>query len=136
MSSQHLPLLALALGNDPNTIQKCFNFGVGATLSTLLLILALRSSGQHRAGRLGFALCTLTFTVSAFVAQVAYSVSQSFQSPIVVLATTFAFVAAVTWPVTILGLWAQGPFSSDWRRQLGRTVIGLAAVSALILSVA
>jgi two-component system, LytTR family, sensor kinase len=136
MSSQHLPLLALALGNDPNTIQKCFNFGVGATLSTLLLILALRSSEQHRAVRLGFAICTLTFTVSAFVAQVAYSVSQSFQSPIVVLATTFAFVAAVTWPVTILGLWAQGPFSSDWRRQLGRTVIGLAAVSALILSVA
>jgi len=136
MSSQHLPLLALALGNDPNTIQKCFNFGVGATLSTLLLILALRSSEQHRGVRLGFALCTLTFTVSAFVAQVAYSVSQSFQSPVVVLATTFAFVAAVTWPVTILGLWAQGPFSSDWRRQLGRTVIGLAAVSAVILSVA
>jgi two-component system, LytTR family, sensor kinase len=136
MSSQHLPLLALALGNDPNTIQKCFNFGVGATLSTLLLILALRSSEQHRAVRLGFALCTLTFTVSAFVAQVAYSVSQSFQSPIVVLATTFAFIAAVTWPVTILGLWAQGPFSSDWRRRLGRTVISLAAVSALILSVA
>jgi two-component system, LytTR family, sensor kinase len=136
MSSQHLPLLALALGNDPNTIQKCFNFGVGATLSTLLLMLALRSSEQQRAVRLGFALCTLTFTVSGFVAQVAYSVSQSFQSPIVILATNVAFVAAVTWPVTILGLWAQGPFSSGWRRQLGRTVIGLAAVSALILSVA
>jgi two-component system, LytTR family, sensor kinase len=136
MSSQHLPLLALAFGNDPNTIQKCFNFGVGATLSTLLLILALRSSEQHRAVRLGFALCTLTFTVSGFVAQVAYSVSQSFQSPIVVLATTFAFVAAVAWPVTILGLWAQGPFSSHWRRHLGQTVIGLAAVSAVILSIA
>src|SRR6202021_2222863 len=87
MSSQHLPLLALALGNDPNTIQKCFNLGVGATLSTLLLMLALRSSEQQRAVRLGFALCTLTFTVSGFVAQVAYSVSQSFQSPIVILAT-------------------------------------------------
>ena len=136
MSSQHFPLLALALGNDPNTIQKCFNFGVGATLSTLLLMLALRSSEQQRAVRLGFALCTLTFTVSGFVAQVAYSVSQSFQSPIVILATNVAFVAAVTWPVTILGLWAQGPFSSGWRRQLGRMVIGLAAVSALILSVA
>jgi len=136
MSSQHVLLLALALGNDPNTIQKCFNFGVGATLATLLLILALRSSEEQRAVRLGFALCTLTFTVSGVVAQVAYSVSQSFQSPIVILATNFAFFAAVTWPVTILGLWAQGPFASNWRRQLGRTVIGLAAVSALILSVA
>ncbi len=117
-------------------IQKGFNFGVGASLATLLLILALRSGEQQRAVRLGFALCTLTFTVSGFVALVAYSVSQSFQSPVVILATNFAFFAAVTWPVTILGLWAQGPFSSDWRRQLGRTVIGLAAVSALILSVA
>lgn len=136
MSSQHFLLLALALGNDPNTIQKCFNFGVGAALATLLLILALRSSEEHRAVRLGFALCTLTFTVSACVALVGYNVSQSFQTPVVVLATDFAFFAAVTWPVTILGLWAQGPFSSDWRRRLGRVVIGLAALSAVILSVA
>jgi two-component system, LytTR family, sensor kinase len=136
MSSQHSLLLALALGNDPNTIQKCFNFGVGATLATLLLMLALRSSEEQRAFRLGFALCTLTFTVSACVAQVGYSVSQSFRSPVVILATDFAFVAAVTWPVTILGLWAQGPFSSERRRQLGRIVISLAALSAVILSAA
>jgi two-component system, LytTR family, sensor kinase len=136
MSSQHLLFLALALGNDPNTIQKCFNFGVGATLATLLLILALRSIEEQRAVRLGFAVCTLTFTVSACISQVAYSVSQSFQSPVVVLATDFAFFAAVTWPVTILGLWAQGPFSSEWRRQLGRAVIALAAVSAVAMSVA
>jgi len=136
MSPQHLLFLALALGNDPNTIQKCFSFGVGATLSTLLLILALRPSEEQRAVRLGFAICTLTFTVSACIAQVAYSVSQSFQSPVVVLAIDFAFVAAVTWPVTILGLWAQGPFSSNWRRQLGRAVIGLATLSAVILSIA
>jgi two-component system, LytTR family, sensor kinase len=136
MSSQPLLFLALALGNDPNTIQKCFNFGVGATLATLLSILALRSSEEQRAVRLGFALCTLTFTLSACVAQVGYSVSQSFQSPVVVLATDFAFFAAVAWPVTILGLWAQGPFSSNWRRQLGRAVIGLATLSAVILSIA
>ena len=136
MSSQHFLLLALALGNDPNTIQKCFNFGVGATLATLLLMLALRSSEEQRAFRLGFALCTLTFTVSACVAQVGYSVSQSFQAPVVILATDFAFVAAVTWPVTILGLWAQGPFSSERRRQLGRVVISLAAISAVTLSAA
>jgi two-component system, LytTR family, sensor kinase len=135
MSSQHLLLLALTFSNDQNTIQKCFNFGVGATLATLLLILALRSSEEQRVARLGFALCTLTFTVSACIAQVGYSFSQSFQSPVVVLATDFAFFAAVTWPVTILGLWAQGPFSSHWRRQLGRTVIGLAALSAVILTV-
>jgi two-component system LytT family sensor kinase len=135
MSSQHLPLLTLVLGSDPNTVQKCFSFGVGATLATLLLILALRSSQEQRAARFGFALCTLTFTVSACVAQVGYSVSQSLQSPVVVLATDFAFLAAVTWPVTILGLWAQGPFSSEWRRQLGRVVIGLAALSAVILTV-
>src|SRR6201984_1197046 len=133
MSSQHFLLLALALGNDPNTIEKCFNFGVGATLATLLLILALRSGEKQRAVRLGFALCTLTFTLSACVAVVGFSVSQSFQSPVVVLATDFAFFAAVTWPVTILGLWAQGPFSSDWRRQLGRAVIGLEALSAVVL---
>jgi two-component system LytT family sensor kinase len=135
MTFQHLLFLALALGNDPNTVQKCFNFGVGATLATLLLILALRSSEKQRAVRFGFALCTLTFTVSACVAMVGYSVSQSLQSPIVVLATDFAFFAAVTWPVTILGLWAQGSFSSEWRRQLGRAVIGLAALSAVILTV-
>ncbi|MBV8486444.1 MAG: histidine kinase [Verrucomicrobia bacterium] len=136
MVSQHLLILALALGNDPNTIQKCFSFGVGATLATLLLILAMRPSEEQRAVRLGFALCTLIFTVSACVAQVGYSVSQSFQSPVVVLATDFAFLAAVTWPVTILGLWAQGPFSSSWRRKLGRVVIGLAAFSAVILTIA
>src|ERR1700756_5216391 len=136
MTFQHLLFLALALGNDPNTIEKCFNFGVGATLATLLLILALRSGEKQRAVRLGFALCTLTFTVSACIALVGYSVSQSFQSPVVVLATDFAFFAAVAWPVTILGLWAQGSFSSEWRRQLGRTVIGLATLSALILSIA
>jgi len=135
MSSQHFSLLTLVLGNDPNTVQKCFNFGVGATLATLLLILALRSSEEQRAFRFGFALCSLTFTVGACVALVGYSVSQSLQSPVVALATDLAFLAAVTWPVTILGLWAQGPFSSDWRRLLGRTVIGLAALSAVILTV-
>src|ERR1700751_951437 len=136
MSSQHLSLLTLVLGGDPNTVEKCFSFGVGATLATLLLILALRSSEERRAVRLGFALCTLTFTVSACVAQVGYGFSKSLQSPVVVLATHFAFFAAVAWPVTILGLWAQGPFSSNWRRQLGRAVIGLAALSAVVLSVA
>jgi two-component system LytT family sensor kinase len=136
MISQHLLLLALALNNDPNTIQKCFSFGVGATLATLLLILAMRPSEEQRTVRLGFALCTLIFTVSACVAHIGYSVSQSFQSPVVILATDFAFLAAVTWPVTILGLWAQGPFSSDWRRKLGRAVIGLAILSAVILTIA
>lgn len=135
MSSQHLSLLTLVLGNDPNTVEKCFSFGVGATLATLLLILAVRSSEEQRAVRLGFALCTLTFTVSACLAQVAYSVGQSLHSPVVVLATDFAFFAAVAWPVTILGLWAQGPFSSAWRRRLGRTVLGLAALSAVALSI-
>jgi two-component system, LytTR family, sensor kinase len=135
MSSQHLSLLTLVIGNDPNTVEKCFSFGVGATLATLLLILALRSSEKQRAVRLGFALCSLTFTVGACVALVGYSVSQSLQSPVVALATDLAFLAAVTWPVTILGLWAQGPFSSDWRRLLGRALIGLAALSAVILTV-
>jgi two-component system, LytTR family, sensor kinase len=136
MSFPHYLFLAHVLVKDANTIQKCFSFGVGATLATLLLILALRSSEERRAVRLGFALCTLTFTVSACVAQVGYSFSKSLQSPVVVLATHFAFFAAVAWPVTILGLWAQGPFSSNWRRQLGRAVIGLAALSAVVLSVA
>jgi two-component system LytT family sensor kinase len=136
MSFPHYLFLAHVLVKDANTIQKCFSLGVGATLATLLLILALRSSEERRAVRLSFALCTLTFTVSACVAQVGYSFSQSLQSPVVVLATHFAFFAAVAWPVTILGLWAQGPFSSNWRRQLGRAVIGLAALSAVILSVA
>jgi two-component system, LytTR family, sensor kinase len=135
MTFQPPSFFALALGNDPNTVQKCFSFGVGATLATLLLILALRSSEKQKIVRFGFALCTLTFTVSACVAQVGYSVSQSLQTPIVVLATDFAYIAAVAWPVTILGLWAQGPFSSEWRRQLGRAVIGLAALSAVILTI-
>ena len=136
MSFLHYLLIAHVLGNDTNTIEKLFNFGVGAILATLLLILAVRSSEERRSFRLGFALCTLIFTVSACVAQVAYSFTQSFRSPVVVLAIDFAFFAAVTWPVTIIGLWAQGPFSSNWRRQLGRAVIGLAGLSAVTLSLA
>ena len=132
----HFLLFANVLNGDANTIQKCFNFGVGATLATLLLILALRANEEHRAARLGFAVCTLTFTLSACIALVAYSFSQPFQSPVVLLSTNFAFAAAVTWPVTILGLWAQGSFLSNWRRQLGRIVIGLAGLSAVILSLA
>ena len=62
-----LLLLANALSNDSSVIEKSFNFGVGIPLSALLLILALRSSGEHSATRLGFALCALTFTLSACI---------------------------------------------------------------------
>jgi hypothetical protein len=104
-----LLLLVNALSNDSSVIEKSFNFGVGIPLSALLLILALRSSGENRAARLGFALCALTFTLSACIEQIALSLGQSAQSLIVILAGDFAFCAAAAWPVTILGLWAQGP---------------------------
>jgi hypothetical protein len=114
-----LLLLVNALSNDSSVIEKSFNFGVGIPLSALLLILALRSSGENRAARLGFALCALTFTLSACIEQIALALGQSAQSLIVILAGDFAFCAAAAWPVTILGLWAQGPYPSAWRRQVG-----------------
>lgn len=129
-------LLADATSNDSVTIEHCFNYGVGAALATLLLILALRSSGEQRAIRLGFAACALIFTLGACLSTLAFSLGQSFTSPVVVLAVDFTFCAAATWPVTILALWAQGSYSSNWRRQLGRVVIVLAGLSALTLSFA
>ena len=99
-----------------------------------MLILALRSSGENRAARLGFALCALTFTLSACIVQIALALGQSDQSLIVILAGDFAFCAASAWPVTILGLWAQGPYPSAWRRQVGRAVFVAAVCSAALLS--
>jgi two-component system LytT family sensor kinase len=134
--SPALLLLADTASNDSSTIERCFNFGVGTALAALLLILALRSSGERRAVRLCFAVCALSFTLGACIAQVAYGLGQSSRSPVVVVAADFAFCAVAAWPVTILGLWAQGPYPSNWRRRLGRVVIALAGLSALLLSFA
>ncbi len=131
-----LLLFANALSNDSGVIEKSLNFGVGIPLSALLLILALRSSGENRAARLGFALCALTFTLSACIEQIAFSLGQSAQSLTVLLAGDFAFCAAAAWPVTILGLWAQGPYPSAWRRRLGRALFAAACFSAVLLSFA
>jgi len=131
-----LLLFANALNNDSVVIEKSLNFGVGIPLSALLLILALRSSGENRTARLGFALCALTFTLSACIEQMAFYLGQSAQSLIVLLAGDLAFCAAAAWPVTILGLWAQGPYPSAWRRQVGRAVFAAACFSAVLLSFA
>ena len=131
-----LLLFANALSNDSVVIEKSLNFGVGIPLSALLLILALRSSGENRAARLGFALCALTFTLSACIEQMAFYLGQSAQSLIVLLAGDLAFCAAAAWPVTILGLWAQGPYPSAWRRRVGRAVFAAACFSAVLLSFA
>jgi two-component system, LytTR family, sensor kinase len=133
--SPFLPLLANALSNDSSIVERCFNFGVGTVLATLLLILAVRSSGENRLARLGFAICALTFTLGACLVQIAFGLGQSSDSLTVVLAGDFAFCAAATWPVTILGLWAQGTYSSHWRQQLGRLVLVFAGLSAVLLSV-
>ena len=127
-------LFAHALGNDSGVIEKSFNFGVGIPLSALLLILALRSSGENRAARLGFAVCALTFTLGASVEQIALCLDQSTYSLTAVLAGDLAFCAATAWPLTILGLWAQGPYASIWRQQLGRMVLALAGLTAVLLS--
>src|SRR5258708_28700539 len=124
------------MSNDSSVIEKSFNFAVGIPLSALLLILALRSSGENRAARLGFALCALVFTLSACIVQIALALGQSAQSLIVILAGDFAFCAAAAWPVTILGLWAHGPYPSAWRRQVGRAVFVAAVCSAILLSFA
>jgi two-component system, LytTR family, sensor kinase len=131
-----LLLFANALGNDSVVIEKCLNFGVGIPLSALLLILALRSSGENRAARLGFALCALTFTLSACIEQMAFYLGQSAESLTVLLASDLAFCAATAWPVTILGLWAQGPYPSAWRRRVGRALFATACFSAVLLSFA
>lgn len=131
-----LLFFASALSNDSSVIEKSFNFGVGAALSALLLFLALRSSGENRGARLGFAVCALTFTLSACIEEIALCFGQSAQSWIVVLAGNLAFCAAAVWPLTILWLWAHGPYPSSWRQQLGRSVFALAVLSALLLSCA
>lgn len=134
------PLLVLLLANvssiESSIIERYFHFGVGAALSALLLVLALRSSGENRVARFGFAACALTFTLSAFIEQIAFCLGQSPQSLTVLLAGGLAFCAAAAWPVTILGQWAQGTFSSTWRRQLGRAVFAAACFSAVLLSFA
>ena len=117
-------------------VERCFHFGIGIPLSALLLILALRSSGENRAARLGFAICALMFTLSACIVQIALALGQSAQSLIVVSAGDFAFCAAAAWPVTILGLWAHGPYPSAWRRQVGRAVFVTAVCSGVFLSFA
>ena len=127
-------LLVTTLSNESSVIERSFHFGVGVPVSALLLILALRSSEENRAARLGFALCALTFTLSACIVQIALALGQSDQSLIVIYAGDFAFCAASAWPVTILGLWAQGPYPSAWRRQVGRTVFVAAVGSAVLLS--
>jgi hypothetical protein len=114
------PPLVLLLANVSNTessiIERCSHFGFGAALSALLLVLALRSSGENRTARLGFAACGLTFTLFSCAALIALSFGQSVRSPTVVLSGDVAFCAAAAWPSTILGLWAQGSFSSSQRR--------------------
>jgi two-component system, LytTR family, sensor kinase len=129
-----LSLLASALSDDSSIVERCFNFGVGTALATLLLILAVRSSGENRLTRLGFAVCALTFTLGACIVQIAFGLGQSRESLVVVLAGDFAFCAAATWPVTILGLWAHGDYASHWREQLGRAVLLMAGLSAVVLS--
>jgi two-component system, LytTR family, sensor kinase len=131
-----LLLFANALSNDSSVIQRSFNFGVGSALSALLVVLALRSTGENRVARFGFAACALTFTLSACTEQIAFCLGQSAQSLTVRLAGDLAFCAAAVWPVTILGLWAQGPYSSAWRRRVGRAVFVAACFSAVLLSFA
>jgi two-component system LytT family sensor kinase len=127
-------LLADAPTNDSSIIEKCFTFGVGATLAGLLLILAVRSSGENRIARLGFVGCALTFTLADCVALVALGFGQSPTSLVVVLALDLAFCAAAAWPIALLALWSKGDYSSNWRRQLGRLVIAMAWLSAVGLS--
>ena len=131
-----LLLFANALSDDSSVIERSFNFGVGSALSALLLVLALRSTGENRVARLGFAACALTCTLSACIEQVAFCLGQSAQSLTVLLAGDLAFCAAAAWPVTILGLWAQGPYSSACRRRVGRAVFVAACFSAALLSFA
>ncbi len=131
-----LVLLLNTPGDEPSVVERFFHFGIGIPLSALLLILALRSSGEHRAARLGFALCALLFTLSASIVQIALALGQSPQSLIVILAGDFAFCAGAAWPVTVLGLWATGSYPSTWRRQVGRVVFVAAVCSAFLLSFA
>jgi hypothetical protein len=131
-----LLLFANALSNDSSVIERPFNFGVGSALSALLLVLALRSTGENRVARFGSAACALTFTLSAGTQQIAFCLGQSAHSLIVRLAGDLAFCAAAAWPVTILGLWAQGPYSSPRRRRVGRAVFTAACFSAILLSFA
>jgi two-component system LytT family sensor kinase len=132
--SPQLFLFADALSNDSSIIEKSFNSGVGSALSALLLILSLRSSGENRAARLAFAVCGLAFTLGHCVENVALALGQSARSLPVILAVNLAFCAAAAWPVTILALWGQGPYASNWRRHLGRAVFVSASISAILLS--
>jgi hypothetical protein len=92
------PTLGLLLANvqssESSIIERCFHFGVGAALSALLLVLALRSSGENRIARLGFAACGLTFTLFACVGLIVLSFGQPIYSRTVALAGDLAFCAA------------------------------------------
>jgi hypothetical protein len=125
-------LLANVSSSESSIIDRCFHFGVGAVLCALFLVLTLRSSGENRIARLGFAASGLTFTLFSCLELIALSFGQNVRSPTVVLAGDVAFCAAAAWPLTILGLWAQGTFSSTWRRQLGRGVLAAAGLSAVL----
>jgi two-component system LytT family sensor kinase len=128
------PLLYLTatLINDSTLIEKSFHFGVGAVLSSLLLMLAFRSTGQNRAACIGFAACALTFTLAACVEEIAPYFGQLTVVPI--FARNLAFCAAAAWPLSILSMWSHGSHTPVWRRRLGQIVFILAAVSAVLLS--
>jgi two-component system, LytTR family, sensor kinase len=130
------PLLYLAATpiTDTSLIEKSFHLGVGAVLSALLLILALRSTGENRAACIGFAGCALTFTVAACIEGVARCFSQL--ALISIFARNLAFCAAAAWPLSILSMWSHVSRTPVWRRKLGQVVFVLAATSAVILSLA
>ena len=129
------PLLSVIgeISSDPSLIEKPFNDAVGAVLSALLLILALRSTGENRTARLAFAGCALTFTLAACVEEIAHSFGQL--TLIAVFARNVAFCAAAAWPLSILSMWSHDSQTPVWRKRLGQAVFVLAATSAVLLSV-
>jgi two-component system, LytTR family, sensor kinase len=131
-----LLLLDTIMTPDWSAIERSFNFLVATALSVLLLSLAWRCTGENKLARFGYAVCALVFSLGAGVAQFAVCSGQPSNSLSVVLAIDFAFFASATWPVTILGLWTQGSFDSNLRRQLGRVLVVAAGLSAILLSLA
>ena len=135
-SMSKLPFIFLSTMDqqgDPIGVQTPFYLGIGLILSAVLLVLTLRSQGENQVARVSFSLCALIYTVGRCLAEIALTSGQLPSSPFTLLAVNLMYCALAAWPVSILSLWAHGDYSSKWRWRVGRVILALAVLSAVLL---
>jgi two-component system, LytTR family, sensor kinase len=135
-SMSKLPFIFLSTMDqyqDPIGVQTPFYLGIGLILSAVLLVLTLRSQGENQVARVSFSLCALIYTLGRCLAEIALTSGQLPSSPFTLLAVNLMYCALAAWPVSILSLWAHGDYSSKWRWRVGRVILALAVLSAVLL---